>query len=257
MSDRKKLFQKIIDRIPVILTGTIILILWELIVRIFSISKWLLPSPGSIMTAMWTMRNVLLTHSIRTLEEALLGLLLAVLMGILSGGLIYYFKFLKKTIYPLLVVSQTIPIIVLAPLLVIWLGYELLPKLVIVVLACFFPVAVNTVDGLLNVDQEKQNLVRAMGASEWQMFRLVNLPSALPVIFSGLKIAATYAVMAAVVAEWMGSDRGLGVFIVRSSNSYQTEQVFAGIILVSFFSIILFQLVGLMEKMMIPWQSDE
>ncbi len=253
----KRLSNRIFKYLPAYISGFIILIIWEALVRLFSVSKWLLPAPSSIFLALFQMRELLVVHSIRTISEALVGLVLATLAGLVIGGGVYHFYFLKKTLYPFLVVSQTIPIVILVPLLVIWMGYGYAPKLLIVVLACFFPVAVNTVDGLSAADRDMLALLRSMGASNWQVFKKVRIPSALPMIISGLKIAATYAVMAAVVAEWMGSDLGLGVFIVRSSNSYLTDRVFAGIFLVSLFSIIFFQAINLLESLIIPWYKPE
>lgn len=249
--------ERINRHLPAIITGFVILVLWELVVRIFSITKWLLPSPTDVGMALYSDRTLLIQHSIRTLQEASIGLLIAVITGILLGSLIFHFRILHRTVYPFLVISQTIPIIVLIPLLVMWIGFGMTPKLIIVTLACFFPVAVNTVDGLGTVDEGKIALLRSMGANQWQVFRLVRVPSALPVILSGTRIAATYAVMAAVVAEWMGSDLGLGVFIVRSSNSFRTARVFAGIVLVSLFSICFFQSVNLLQKWLAPWANEQ
>jgi putative hydroxymethylpyrimidine transport system permease protein len=238
------------------ITGFLLLLFWEIFVRIMNISKWILPAPSSILRALYQVRGLLLVHSIRTIFEALIGFILAILIGLIIGGSIYYFKILSDTIYPFLLVSQTIPIVVLIPLLVIWLGYGIAPKLLIVILACFFPIAVNTIDGLSATDKEMVALLRSMGATDWQIFKLVRVPSALPTIFSGLRISASYAIMTAVVAEWMGSDIGLGVFIVRSSNSYLTERVFASILLLSIYSIAFFQGINYFEKLFIPWQKN-
>jgi len=260
MKDKRNntiLKEKVKNYIPTIITAILSLVCWEFIVRAFSISKWILPGPIRIFIAFYQQRVLLFQHSLRTFYEAVIGLTLSSLTGLLIGGIIFHFKILRKTLYPFLVISQTVPIVVLVPLLVIWLGYGITPKLVIVILACFFPVAVNTVDGLAAADREKIQLLCSMGASRWQIFKLIRIPSALPMIMSGLRIAATYAVMAAVVAEWMGSDMGLGVYIVRSSNSYLTERVFGGIILVSFLSIMFFQFVNLLEKKIIYWKNDK
>lgn len=247
--------EKITYYLPVILFFIFTLIIWEVIVQVLNVESWILPAPTAIFTEMLETRSLLIEHSLRTLYESIFGLTVSAAAGILVGTIIFNFKILERTLYPLLVISQTVPIVVLIPLLVIWFGFGLLPKILIVILACFFPVAVNTVDGLNTADKDKINLLKAMGASGWQIFSKVRVPTALPMIFSGLRISATYSVMAAVVAEWMGSDIGIGVFIVRSSNSYLTARVFAGIVLVSFFSIILFQSVTLLEKILIPWSN--
>ncbi|MFW6273440.1 MAG: ABC transporter permease [Halanaerobium sp.] len=245
--------EKINYYLPVIIFFILSLIIWEIIVQFLNIETWILPAPSAIFAEIVETRSLLIEHSLRTLYESIFGLTISAAAGILIGTIIFNFEILERTLYPLMVISQTVPIVVLIPLLVIWFGFGLLPKILIVILACFFPVAVNTVDGLNTADRDKINLLKAMGASKWQIFTKVRIPTALPMIFSGLRISATYSVMAAVVAEWMGSDIGLGVFIVRSSNSYLTARVFAGIVLVSFFSIMLFQSITLLERLLIPW----
>jgi ABC-type nitrate/sulfonate/bicarbonate transport system permease component len=241
---------------PVFIFFIFLLLFWELIVQLIGVESWILPAPTAIIRELIKTRSLLLDHSLRTLYESIFGLTVSTAAGILVGTIIFNFRILERTLYPLMVISQTVPIVVLVPLLVIWFGFGLLPKLLIVILACFFPIAVNTVDGLNTADPDKVNLLRAMGATRWQIFIKLRIPTALPMIFSGLRISATYSVMAAVVAEWMGSDLGLGVFIVRSSNSYLTARVFAGIFLVSLFSIILFQSVSLLERILIPWTKN-
>jgi ABC-type nitrate/sulfonate/bicarbonate transport system permease component len=253
MNDLKS---KIYYYLPVVIFFLLTLVIWEFIVQLLNVESWILPAPTAIFDEILKTRSLLLEHSLRTLYESIFGLTVSAASGILVGTIIFNFNILERTLYPLMVISQTVPIVVLIPLLVIWFGFGLMPKILIVILACFFPVAVNTVDGLNTADKDKINLLKAMGASRWQIFTKVRVPTALPMIFSGLRISATYSVMAAVVAEWMGSDIGLGVFIVRSSNSYLTARVFAGIVLVSFFSIILFQSISLLERLLIPWSNS-
>ncbi|MFN2341499.1 MAG: ABC transporter permease [Halanaerobium sp.] len=248
--------EKLYYYMPVLIFFILLLLFWELIVQLIDLESWILPAPTAILRELIQTRALLLDHSLRTLYESIFGLTVSTAAGILVGTIIFNFRILERTLYPLMVISQTVPIVVLVPLLVIWFGFGLLPKILIVILACFFPIAVNTVDGLNTADQDKINLLKAMGASKWQIFIKLRIPTALPMIFSGLRISATYSVMAAVVAEWMGSDLGLGVFIVRSSNSYLTARVFAGIFLVSLFSIILFQSVSLLERILIPWTKN-
>ena len=249
--------EKFFYYLPVIIFFILTLIIWEIMIQLLNVESWILPAPTAIFAEILKTRSLLLEHSLRTLYESIFGLGVSAVSGILVGTIIFNFKILERTLYPLMVISQTVPIVVLIPLFVIWFGFGLLPKILIVILACFFPVAVNTVDGLNTADKNKINLLRAMGASRWQTFTKVRIPTALPMIFSGLRISATYSVMAAVVAEWMGSDLGLGVFIVRSSNSYLTARVFAGIVFVSLFSIILFQSISLLEKFLIPWINNK
>ncbi len=240
---------------PVTLVVVVGIILWELSVLYFAIPKYLLPAPSKVLTAVRdSLATLLGVHTPVTLMEAGLGLLMATAAGILGGGLIHLSGLVRRVCYPLVVVSQTIPVIVLAPLLVIWFGYGILPKLLVVTLACFFPMVVAIVDGLDGADKEKLKLLRSMGATRRQEFLLVKLPAAMPSFFTGLRVSATYAVMAGVIAEWMGADAGLGVYIVRSAHSFRTEQVFAGILLISVFSILSFLVVGYVRRIALPWE---
>lgn len=229
---------------------------WEAAVRGFRIAGWLLPAPSRVIAELVLERAVLGLHSVRTLTEAVIGLLLAVIFGVALGTLVCRVALLRRALYPLLVLTQTIPLVVLAPLLVIWFGYGLFPKIIVVVLACFFPVAVNTVTGLESADPDLIRLFHSMGATRHQIFRMIRWPSAIPSVLSGARVAAGYAVMAAVVGEWMGSDRGLGVYIVRSAHSFLTSRVFAGIVLVSLYSIALFAAVEALERRVVFWRES-
>ncbi len=231
------------------------LILWEAAVRLFDVPRYLLPPPSEIIAAARSDAGALLgVHSRVTLMVAAAGLGCSVAAGVILGALIHRVQWLRQTLYPLLVISQTIPVIVLVPLLVVWFGYGLTPKLIIVAIVCFFPVAVAVVDGLDRADGRLVKLVRSMGASPGQIFWKVNVPSAAPSLFTGLRVAATYTVMAAVVSEWMGADQGLGVYIARSARSFRIDRVFAGVVLVSLYSVIAFWLVDALRKKALPWE---
>lgn len=242
-------------QLPVVGFVIALLAVWEGAVRLFAVPKYLLPAPSAIAGALGEALPVMLrVHSPATLVEAGLGLLMALVAGVAAGTVVHSFSWARRTLYPLLVVSQTVPVIVLAPLLVLWLGYGMLPKLLVVTIACFFPVAVAVVDGLDGAHPGMLKLLRSMGAGGWQQFVMVKAPAALANLFTGLRVAAAYAVMAAVVAEWMGADAGLGVYIIRSANSFRTEHVFAGIVLVSVYSIMVFLLVGWARRRLLPWE---
>lgn len=243
--------------LPAVMAALILAGIWEAVVSAFRVPPWLLPAPSRILLEIVVQRRPLFTHSMWTLYEALIGLALAVALGVGLGALVHQIRILRRSVYPLLVLSQTVPLVVLAPLLVIWFGYGLAPKIIVVVLACFFPVVVSTVTGLESADPDLIRLFKAMGAGPARIFSMVRLPSALPGILSGTRVAATYSVMAAVVGEWMGSDRGLGVYIVRSAHSFLTARVFAGIVLVSLFSVVLFEAVGRIEHVAVYWRRDE
>jgi ABC-type nitrate/sulfonate/bicarbonate transport system permease component len=160
---------------------------------------------------------------------------------------------LRRALYPLLVVSQTVQILAIAPLLIIWFGFGLLPKIIIVVLICFFPLAVSTADGLASADPDLIALFRAMGARREQIWRMVRLPAALPAFFSGLRVAVTYSIVGATIGEWVGGTEGLGLYMLRSKNALATDQVFVAIVITSALSIALYALVYFIERAALPW----
>ncbi len=195
----------------------------------------------------------LATHAAQTLLEAVLGFLLAVVTGLVLALAVDLSSLLRRTIYPLLVISQTIPVIALAPLLVLWLGYDIMPKILVVALVCFFPIVVSTADGLRSADPDWIALLRSMGASRWQVLTKVSLPSALPSFFSGLKVGITYSVIGAVIGEWVGGSVGLAFFMRRAHSSFRYDREFAGIAVTALLSIALFGIVAGMERVALPW----
>ena len=232
-----------------------LLALWEAYARGVVADPTFLPAPSRVLAATWESAGLLLLHTRRTLLEALLGLLLALLAGCALGALLELSPLLRRGVYPLLVVSQTVPMTALAPLLVIWFGFGILPKLLVVALVCFFPLAVATADGLASAEGDTVRLLRSMGASRGQVFLKVRLPQALPYLFSGARIAVTYAVIGAVFGEWVGAYEGLGILMQTAKNSYRTDLVFAAILVTSLLSIGLFGLVALLERLMLPWHA--
>jgi putative hydroxymethylpyrimidine transport system permease protein len=191
-----------------------------------------------------------------TLEEVLLGFLLAVAIGLGMAVLLHLSGLLRRSVYPVLIASQTVPVVVLAPILVILLGYNIKPKLVIVALICFFPIVVNGVDGLRSVDPEYTRMMRTLDASRLSIFRRVEFPSALPSIFSGIRVAATYAAIGAVFGEWSGSTAGLGYVMQAATPSLATARILAAIVLLTAISLGLFGLVSLVQRFVIPWARD-
>ena len=230
-----------------------LLAFWEASVNIFDIAPWLLPAPSVIINTLFTNGHVLLAHAGQTFIEVLCGMSLAIAFGIGCAAFIDYSTIARRLIYPLLVISQTIPAIVLAPLLVIWCGFGLLPKVIVITLFCFFPIAINTAEGLDSTQQEFLDLVKSMNASWWQTWSKIRLYSALPAFFSGLKIAASYSIIAAVIGEWVGAEKGLGIYLLRSSGAFQTALVFATISVISLMSLAMFAMVFILERLIIPW----
>ncbi len=229
---------------------------WELWVRWRDVPRWLLPPPSAIGETLLADRGLLLRHTGVTLSEVLLGFGLALVTGIALGAMIEASSVLERALYPLVIASQTVPVIALAPLFLIWFGYGLLPKVLITALIGFFPIAVNTVDGLRQTDPDILELFRSLGASRWTRFRLAKVPSALPSIFSGAKVAVAVCVIGAVFGELFGSSQGLGYLLDRSMAQFLTTRVFASIVLLSLMGVTLFALVALAERLMMPWRFE-
>jgi ABC-type nitrate/sulfonate/bicarbonate transport system permease component len=237
---------------PAILFG-LFLTVWQSATWLWRIEAYLLPSPSRVVAAGIQARGLLSEHIQQTLQETLLGFAIALASGLLLAVAIDLSSFLRRALYPLLVVTQTVPIMTIAPLLVIWLGYTIWPKIIVVALVCFFPIVVTSADGLRSADPDMLALLQAMGASRGQIFLKVRVPGALPSVFSGIKIAITYSVIGAIIGEWVGASKGLGVFMLRASNSFRTDWVFAAIAISSLLSILLFLAVAVIERMALPW----
>jgi len=238
---------------PAFVLVVTLLALWELYVGTGRISSQVLPAPTAIVRALIDNWGIIYDNTVQTLLETVLGIAAATLLGLLLAVMLDISQWLRRAIYPLLVTSQTIPIIALAPLLLIWLGYDIRPKLIVVTLYCFFPIAVACADGLAGAEPELIKLLRSMRASRWQILRLVRLPGALPAFFSGLRIAATYSVTGAIVGEFVGAEKGLGIYMQREANSFATVQVFAAILVTAVLSLLLFGLVSVIERIALPW----
>ncbi len=238
---------------PAFVLALTLLVLWELYVRAGQISVQVLPAPTTIVQALIDNWSVIYDNTIQTLLETVLGMGIAILLGLLLAIMLDISGWLRRAIYPLLVTSQTIPIIALAPLLLIWIGYDIRPKLIVVALYCFFPIAIACVDGLASAEPELLNLLRSMRASRWQILWLVRLPGAMPAFFSGLRIAATYSVIGAIFGEYVGAEKGLGIYMQRAANSFATVQVFAAILVTAVLSLLLFGLVSVIERLALPW----
>ncbi len=230
---------------------------WEAGVRLLAIKPYILPAPSQVLDTFGDMLPLLIRHSQSTLLEAVTGLAAAVGVALVLAALMDLHPWIRQGIYPLLVVSQTVPIISIAPLFIIWFGYGILPKVVVVALVCFFPVVVNLVEGMQSADCDMVNLLRVMGYSRWQVIRLVRFPSALPSFFAGLKIAGTYSVMGAVIGEWLGAVSGLGVFMTRATHAYQLDRVFAAIFIIILVSLLIYAVIEMLARLAMPWYYNE
>jgi ABC-type nitrate/sulfonate/bicarbonate transport system permease component len=231
--------------------------IWEVSVRLFNVARWLLPPPSSIGAELLESKSLLLRHTLVTLEEVLLGFALALVVGIALAAAIAYSKLVERAAYPFIIASQTVPVIVIAPLLLIWIGYGIWPKIIVVVLISFFPIVINTVDGLKSADPDMLNMMRTLGANKWQIFTKVQVPSSIPFLFSGIRVAITLSVIGAVIGEWVGASAGLGYLMTRSAPQFLTDRVFASIFILSVIGITLFVLVVLIEHYAMPWYQWE
>ena len=238
---------------PAFVLAVTLLVFWELSVRVGQVSPRVLPAPIAIVQALISNWGIIYDNAIQTLLETVLGMVVATLLGLLLAILLDTSSWMRRAIYPLLITSQTIPIIALAPLLLIWFGYNIGPKVLVVALYCFFPIAVACADGLAAAEPELIKLLISMRASRWQILWLVRLPGAMPSFFSGLRIAATYSVTGAIFGEYVGAEKGLGIYMKLEANSFATIQVFAAILVTAILSLLLFGLVSLIERIALPW----
>jgi ABC-type nitrate/sulfonate/bicarbonate transport system permease component len=239
--------------LPAALLALLVLAMWELLVRLFGVPTCLLPGPTAIARAFWESRDLLLRHLVPTAGEAVLGFLVAAAAGVLSGVLINRSPLAERSLYPWLVVSQTLPTVAIAPILVTWFGYGTLPKVLVVTLFCFFPITVATVDGLRATDPELVRLMRSFGAGKWRIFFMVEAPGALPFLFGGMRLAVTYCVIGAIVGEWVGSSEGLGFLMIQDKAQFEIPRLFAEISLLSLMGVSLFLLVALLQRLTAPW----
>ena len=250
----KKLRSTTSSKTPALVAVALLLILWELVSVSGLVPRYMLPSPVDVARAFFRDLPALGGNLVVTLQEAFYGLLLGVGIGFLFAVAMDAFPVLYRALYPILVITQTIPTVAIAPLLVLWFGYEMTPKIVLVVLVTFFPVTVGMLDGFRSADKDTIGLMRSMGATRGQIFRYIKCPSALPQFFSGLRIAAAYSVVGAVISEWLGGFKGLGVYMTRVKKAFAFDKMFAVIFLISIVSLLLMGLVDLAEHKSMPYR---
>lgn len=231
------------------------LIFWEVAVRVMRIPVYLLPPPSSVFMRAIEVRGPLATHAWSTIQEIMGGFGLSVVFGVLVGTFIVASGTLERILYPALILAQTVPKVALAPLFIIWLGFGIESKVVIAFLIAFFPVVINTTLGLRTPSDELIDLARSMGGSTYQVFVKIRFPSALPNIFAGLKVSSTFAVVGALVGEFVGSDRGLGYFLVVNQTMVETHNVFAAILVTAVLGMGFYAILGMLERLLIPWRQ--
>jgi putative hydroxymethylpyrimidine transport system permease protein len=226
---------------------------WEAYARLSGVDEFVLPAPSAIAAALYDDRALLWSNFAVTAGEVALGLALALALALACAVAVHLSSALRRALYPLLVGSQTLPIPIVAPLLVVWFGFGLAPKLAIVALVCFFPIVVPTLDALERVDADLRKLMRTFGASHWQTFRMVEAPAALPGLFTGAKLSVAVATIAAVLAEQAGSEKGLGHLVTQALPQFETARAYAAVLVLSAFAVTLFGLLAVAERRLLPW----
>ena len=249
-----KKYQNIINKISPLLALSMLIVIWYAVCKFEIVPSYMLPSPQSVAQAFITDFPTLVEHSKVTLYEAMLGLGIGIVLAFIMASLMNRFSFLSNAFYPLLVISQTIPTIAIAPILVLWMGFDMAPKIALVVLTTFFPITVGLLDGYKSADSDAVSLLKSMGAGNLKIFRYIYLPSSLSHFFAGIKISAAYSVVGAVIAEWLGGFEGLGVYMTRVRKAYQFDKMFAVIILIIIISLFLMLAVTLIRKAVMPWE---
>lgn len=242
--------------VPILFLASL-LVIWELACKLFSIPLYVLPSPVQVIQSLFTESATLSHHAAVTVMEAVIGILLSLILAIVLGILMDCFPLVRQGIYPLLVVTQTVPMIVLAPILIIYMGFGIAPKILTVILMCFFPIAVSFSDGLAQVDEEYVHLVRSYGASRLSAYRLVKIPAAIPALLSGLKVSTTYSISGAVVGEWIGAQEGLGYYLLRVKNGYMLDRVFACVLIIIILSLCMNGLIRIYQHFALPYLKND
>lgn len=248
--------QQLVRILKVALTLIMLIVLWEIACRVFQVPSYLVPAPSAIGSRLYEKRDLYLGHTWITVYETLAGFALAVVIGVAAAALIVVIPPARDVIMPLLLIAQIVPKVAIAPILLIWFGYGLLPKVIIAFLVAFFPIVVNVASGLAAVERELLDLGRSLEATRWQIFWKFRMPTALPELFSGMKIAITLAVIGAVIGEFVGGNRGLGYLILVANQDLDTPLAFAALLVLSVAGILLYAVIELAERLLIPWSAS-
>lgn len=252
-----KRLQSITNRVSSYVAIVGILILWQFLSAMEIVPKFMLPSPLDVVKAFIFDFPLLMNHARTTLLEAFFGLAIGVSLGFMVAVIMDRFHFIYKAVYPILVITQTIPTVAIAPLLVLWLGYGMAPKITLIVIVTFFPITIGLLDGFKSADSDAIQLLKSMNASDRQIFKHIKLPSSISHFFAGLRISVSYSVVGAVISEWLGGFNGLGVYMTRVKKSYSFDKMFAVILLISIISLILMEGVVFLQKISMPWIKGE
>ncbi|MFC9835877.1 ABC transporter permease [Rhodococcus sp. NPDC127530] len=243
--------------LPAVVVVALLVVAWQVYVTVSGIRPQVLPSPLRVVQQGWRARDAISGHASATLQVTLIGFAVSLLCAWALAVLVDFSPWLRRAFVPLFVVSQTLPIIAIAPLMIIWFGFGLLPKILVIALATFFPMTIGLIEGFAAADREAGALLRSMGASRWQEFRYVRLPSAIPRFFTALRIGITYAVVGAVFAEYVGATSGLGIYMATQKNSFRTDLVLAAVLVTAVISVSLYLLTFAVERVVAPWIKNE
>ncbi|MBY4215052.1 ABC transporter permease [Rhodococcus fascians] len=238
---------------PAVTVVVLSIAVWQIYVEVSGIRPQVLPSPGRVLTQGWAQREAIAENAAATLQVTLVGFAVSLVLAWLLAIAVDFSPWLRRAFVPLFVVSQTLPIIAIAPLLIIWFGFGLLPKILVIALATFFPMAIGLIEGFAAADRDARALLASMGAGRWQQFRYVRLPSALPRFFTSLRIGITYAVVGAIFAEYAGATAGLGIYMSQQKNSFRTDLVLAAVAVTAVISVLLFVSTFVVERVVAPW----
>lgn len=253
----KKRLQSITSKLPAVISIGLLVLLWHILSTSGIVPAYMLPSPVDVMKAFAEDFDIIMEHAGVTLVEAFYGLLIGVILAFVIATVMDRWAFMNKALYPVMIITQTIPTIAIAPLLVLWMGFDMKPKITLVAITTFFPIAVGLLDGYKSVDRDYIDLMRSMGAGRYKIFMSVKLPTALPHFFSGLKVSTSYAVVGAVISEWLGGFEGLGVYMTRVKKAYAFDRMFAVIIFIVVISLLLMLLVNVIRNIAMPWIRAE
>ena len=251
-----KKYQNIINNLIGASGILIILLIWFFISKINIVPEFLLPSPTDVFKAFISDFSLILSHLSVTLFEAFLGLSISIILGFLLAIFMDKFNTLDKILYPLIVISQTVPTIAIAPLIVLWFGFGIFPKIFLIFSTCFFPITISILSGFKNIDKDMLKLMSSLNSTYFKTLIFLKIPYSLKSFFSGLKISASYAIVGAVVSEWLGGEKGIGVYMTRVKKAYSFDKMFASIIVVSILSILLVQFIKFLEKKAIYWEKN-
>lgn len=254
---RPRLRRALGENLPPVAAAVTLLAAWQLAVPAFDVPAFVLPTPLAIAERMASEWSTLLQHTWVSLGEVVYGFGLSILLGLPLALAIFYWRAFEKTAYPFLVTLQTIPKVALAPILVMWFGHQLAPKVLVAFLISFFPIVIATLVGLRSIDKDMVHLVRSMGANEWDTFRRVRLPAALPNVFGGLKVGIGLAVVGAIIGEYVASDSGLGYLQLAATARFDTVLNFAALTMISLMGVVLFFVVVALERVMVPWHASQ